>query len=155
VPPPSRGSWKAGAFAPSANADARGVDAAAFALEGFFVGAALAFDAAATFCTDSRGPDDFNGLEGALCEAPGVVFASFWFAFLPDFFAAAPRAFEGGVLADLTDPARVAFPEAALGDFLRVFLDIRLPFVAFGGSTSEPLRGLSRQAGLEPAAGQF
>jgi hypothetical protein len=113
---------------------------------------------AAIFSTDSRGPDDFNGLEGALCEAPGVVFAGFLFAFLlaflPDFVVAARRVLEGGVLADLTDPARVAFPEAALGDFLRVFLDIRLPFVAFGGSTSEPLRGLSRQAGLESAAGQ-
>jgi hypothetical protein len=41
-----------------------------------------------------------------------------------------------------------------LGDFLRVFLDIRLPFVAFGGSIMEVLRVLSRQAGIEPAAGQ-
>ena len=32
---------------------------------------------------------------------------------------------------------------AGLEDFLRDFLDIRLPFVAFGGSTMRPLRVLS------------
>jgi hypothetical protein len=30
-----------------------------------------------------------------------------------------------------------AFPEAATGDFFRVFLDIRLPFVAFSGAFRE------------------
>jgi hypothetical protein len=74
--------------------------------------------------------------------------------FLPDLFAAARRVFDGGVLADVADRVRTAFPEDALGDFLRVFLDIRLPFVAFGRSTIRELRALSRQAGIEPAAGQ-
>ena len=41
-----------------------------------------------------------------------------------------------------------------LEDFLRVFLDIRLPFVAFGGSTNRVLRVLSRAARFAPAAGQ-
>jgi hypothetical protein len=41
-----------------------------------------------------------------------------------------------------------------LGDFLRVFLDIRLPFVAFGGSIMGYCGVFSRQAGTGPAAGQ-
>jgi hypothetical protein len=69
-------------------------------------------------------------------------------------FAAARRVFAGGVLAEVTDGVRAAFPEDVLGDFLRVFLDIRLPFVAFGGSTIGELRVLSPQAGIESAAGQ-
>jgi hypothetical protein len=42
----------------------------------------------------------------------------------------------------------------ALEDFLRVFLDIRLPFVAFGGSTNRVLRVSPRPIGFAPAAGQ-
>jgi hypothetical protein len=53
---------------------------------------------------------------------------------LADFFAVVLRVLAAGVLADDFNGARVAFPEGVLGDFLRVFLDIRLPFVAFGGS---------------------
>jgi hypothetical protein len=41
-----------------------------------------------------------------------------------------------------------------LGDFLRVFLDIRLPFVAFRGSTIRVLRVASLRSGFAPAAGQ-
>jgi hypothetical protein len=55
---------------------------------------------------------------------------------------------------DVFDEARVAFPERDLGDFLRVFLDIRLPFVAFAGSTNGVLRPLPRHAGIKPTAGQ-
>jgi hypothetical protein len=73
---------------------------------------------------------------------------------LADLAAAALRVFEGGVFADVIDWVRAAFLGAALGDFLRVFLDIRLPFVAFGGSTMGVLRALSWQAGIKPAAGQ-
>jgi hypothetical protein len=51
--------------------------------------------------------------------------------------------------------ARAGVPTGALGDFLRVFLDIRLPFVAFGGSIMGVLRVLSRDAGTSPAAGQI
>jgi hypothetical protein len=39
-------------------------------------------------------------------------------------------------------------------DFLRVFLDIRLPFVAFRGSINRILRVTSRAVGFAPAAGQ-
>jgi hypothetical protein len=76
------------------------------------------------------------------------------FALLPDLFAAARRVFAAGVLADVIDWARVVFPEEVLEDFLRVFLDIRLPFVAFGGSIIGILRVLSGQNGIEPTAGQ-
>jgi hypothetical protein len=41
-----------------------------------------------------------------------------------------------------------------LEDFLRVFLDIRLPFVAFRGSTIRVLRILPQIVGFAPAAGQ-
>jgi hypothetical protein len=62
------------------------------------------------------------------------------------------------VLADRADLPRVTFPEAVLSleevvcleevlaVFLRVFLDIRLPFVAFSGSIIRLLRVVSRQA---------
>jgi hypothetical protein len=96
------------------------------------------------------GLDDFNFFDGALCDAfavgvPGCLF----FVFLPDLVAVALRAFEGAAFAGLADRARIVFPAAGVGDFLsvflRVFLDIRLPFVAFRGSTI----GLLRQAGIE------
>jgi hypothetical protein len=53
---------------------------------------------------------------------------------LPDLPAFAGPAFVGCVFADFTAAAGAALRDAGLGDFLRVFLDIRLPFVAFGGS---------------------
>jgi hypothetical protein len=86
---------------------------------------------------------------------------------VPDFFATALRVFAAGVLTGAFAPLRAAFAVAAfragvlegaladaLEDFLRVFLDIRLPFVAFGGSTNRVLRVSSRRAGFAPAAGQ-
>jgi hypothetical protein len=60
------------------------------------------------------------------------------------------RVFEDVVFAAVAERARVALPADGLGDFLRVFLDIRLPFVAFRGSIIEVLR----QAGIKPIAGQ-
>jgi hypothetical protein len=89
-----------------------------------------------------------------LCDVPEVAFPGCLFFLLADLLAVARRFFEGAGFADGFDRAGAAFPEDALGDFLRVFLDIRLPFVAFGGSIIEVLRVLSRQAGFEPAAGQ-
>jgi hypothetical protein len=74
--------------------------------------------------------------------------------FLPDFLAGTCRAFEVGFFAVSFDCAGAFFPDPDLGDFLRVFLDIRLPFVAFGGSIMELLRVLPRKAGFESAAGQ-
>jgi hypothetical protein len=44
------------------------------------------------------------------------------------------------LLADVADSPRAIFPEDALAVFLRVFLDIRLPFVAFSGSIIRLLR---------------
>jgi hypothetical protein len=65
------------------------------------------------------------------------------------------RAFATAVLTDVPDPARAAFPVAVLEDFLRVFLDIRLPFVAFGGSIMGVLRVVHRQIRIGPTAGQI
>jgi hypothetical protein len=86
---------------------------------------------------------------------------------VPDFFATALRGLAAGFLTEAFEPLRVGFALAAfrtevladpltgpLEDFLRVFLDIRLPFVAFGGSTNRVLRVSSRRAGFAPAAGQ-
>jgi hypothetical protein len=166
VLPPSRGRRKAGALAPSANTDLRGAGASAFPTGGFLAGAspvsgfaAVAFDPAAIPGADALGaevlgPGDFNCFDGALCDTLGAALPACLFVFLADVIAVARRFFEGAVFADVLDGARAAFPEDALGDFLRVFLDIRLPFVAFGGSTIEVLRVLSRQAGIKPTAGQ-
>jgi hypothetical protein len=78
----------------------------------------------------------FNFFDAALCDGAGGAFA------LTDFFADAASFGPGFVLAFWVlgvDWAR-AFRAAVLGDFLRVFLDIRLPFVAFGGSIIAMLR---------------
>jgi hypothetical protein len=80
------------------------------------------------------GREDFNGFDGALCDVDRAAFAVCLFLVLPDLAAGFGLVFEAGVFADVCDRARVVFPMAGLGDFLRVFLDIRLPFVAFGGS---------------------
>ena len=63
--------------------------------------------------------------------------------------------FAAGFLADVLEAAGTAFLAGVLGDFLRVFLDIRLPFVAFGGSIMGILRVLFWQNGFEPTAGQI
>ena len=92
-------------------------------------------------------------------DAPGE-FADF--LALLGLFAVARRAFAADVLADdladvladVADSPRAILPEDALAVFLRVFLDIRLPFVAFGGSIIGVLR-VARRAGIGPAAGQI
>jgi hypothetical protein len=97
----------------------------------------------------------FIGFDGVLCDA----FADAPPAGLPDFLPGLAddplRAFATAVLADVPDPARAAFPATVLGDFLRVFLDIRLPFVAFGGSIIRVLRAVLRQIRIGPTAGQI
>jgi len=103
-----------------------------FAAAGFFTRGFA--DSAAASTVDSPGGGDFNFLDGALCDARAAAFPCRLLAVLADFFAVVLRVLAAGVLADDFDGARVAFPEGVLGDFLRVFLDIRLPFVAFGGS---------------------
>jgi hypothetical protein len=177
VLPPSRGRLNAGAFAPSAKgkagtdrtADSAGFSAgsllgvrcltAGFSAEGLlrtecptagfaavFVGFAAVFDVLMGRGADFPGLGDFNFFDGALCDAFAVALPVCLFFVLLVLAAVAPRVFEGAVFADLADLARVALE--GLGDFLRVFLDIRLPFVAFRGSIIE----LSRQVGIEQTA---
>ena len=162
VPPPSRGRLNAGAFAPSVKGPETGAegvgrgagDPPALSTGSFRTGAttrlaAAAFGAAIAGEADFSGLDDFNFFDGALCDAFAVGLpVCFFFVLLPDLVvvlaAVALRAFEDA-FADLAGRARIVFPAAGLGDFLRVFLDIRLPFVAFRGSTI----GVLRQAGIE------
>jgi hypothetical protein len=62
------------------------------------------------------------------------------FEFLLDLVAGDRPAFEAGRLAAVFDAAGPGFREGrGLSDFLRVFLDIRLPFVAFRRSIIEVL----------------
>jgi hypothetical protein len=79
------------------------------------------------------------------------------FEFLLDFFAGGRPVFEAVRLAEAFDPGLVFRADGLPGFlrvFLRVFLDIRLPFVAFRGSINRVLRVASRAAGFAPAAGQ-
>jgi hypothetical protein len=135
--PASAGKAKAGAFAPSDNgkpaADwrcflAAGFSAAGLAAVVFFAGAFSAgfFDALA-----------LNAFDAAACDAAG------FFGDLPaDAFAAARPAPATDFRADVV----AAILEGVLGDFFRVFLDIRLPFVVFDGSIMISLPAL-RSAG--------
>jgi len=114
--------------------------------------AAAAFEAVAVRGADFPGLDDFNLFDGALCDVFAVALpVCLFFVLLLVLVAVAPRVFEGAVFADLADWARIAFPAEGLGDFLRVFLDIRLPFVAFRGSIIEVLR----QVGIEQTVRRF
>src|SRR5882757_2020698 len=84
-------------------------------------------------CPPSRGRSNGGAVWPSLRTGVGVVFAAAT-AFDEDFFTE--------TVLDVFKVARPAVLAAALrgflegfeGDFLRVFLDIRLPFVAFGGS---------------------
>jgi len=114
VLPPSRGNRNAGACAPSISTDDSRAD----------VRAAEAFDDAGLRATDS---DGLNRFDGALCEASPV-------AVMLDPTVAARLLLACFIFDDVVDGRRVGLREGVLVDFLRVFLDIRLPFVAFGGS---------------------
>ena len=93
------------------------------------------------------GRGDFNPFDGVFCDAFGAALPACLFGFLADLLAVAGRVFAAaGVLADTAVPARAAFPMGGFGDFLRVFLDIRLPFVAFAGSIIGVLRVVSRRS---------
>ena len=74
----------------------------------------------------------FNFFDGALCDAVAGCLTDF----LADVFAAVRVAPAPDFFADVL----AACLEGVLGDFLRVFLDIRLPFVAFSGSIIALLR---------------
>jgi hypothetical protein len=90
--------------------------------------------------------DDFNRFDAALCDV------------LPDCFlvdeSAAERAFAALVLEAFDDFAAPGRLGAVLGDFLRDFLDIRLPFVAFGGSIIRVLRVISGRLDSFPWLGK-
>jgi len=148
-------------MAPSVNVDLAGGDRSVFAAGGLASGfgaagatAGLSFRAGAFDDADFAGTGDFNGFDAALCETferfPSVCLL----VFLPALPATGRRAFETGFFADVADFARVASRGAGFEDFLRVFLDIRLPFVAFAGSIMGLLRVLPQRAGIELAAGQ-
>ena len=118
----------------------RPADASGFAPDGllaaglFALGlAAAAFDSAAARKVDSPARGDFDFFDGALSGVRAAALPDCLSALLPDFFAVAFRVFSG-VLPEIFAWTRVVLPEEGLEDFLRVFLDIRLPFVAFGGS---------------------
>jgi hypothetical protein len=96
--------------------------------------------------------EDFNRFDAALCDA----------AFVPvllDLLADAGCVFALRVWVD----ARVftgffldvGLPEGVLDDFFRDFLDIRLPFVAFGGSTKAVLQLSSGVPDSRPRLGNF
>ena len=160
VSPPSRGRRKAGAFEPSAKSDLRPADASGFRPDGllaaglFALGfAAAAFDSTAARKVDSSARGDFDFFDGALCDARAAALPDGLSALLPDFFTVAVRVFSGD-LPETFAWTRVVLPEEGLEDFLRVFLDIRLPFVAFGGSIMGVLRALPERAGIRPSAGQ-
>jgi hypothetical protein len=81
----------------------------------------------------------FNGFDVPLCNGLPV-------AFFADLSARVARVFPGAVFA-LTAVFAPALAEAVdLEVFLRDFLDIRLPFVAFGGSIIALLQDLSAAA---------
>jgi hypothetical protein len=126
-----------------------------FLFAGGFPASAFAdatFDCAVPCRAECFGRDGFNCFDGAKCDAFGEALRGRLPALLVDLLAAG-RIFEGGVFANLIDGLRAGWPDDVLGDFLRVFLDIRLPFVAFSGSIMGYCGVFSRRAGTEPAAG--
>jgi len=90
---------------------------------------------------------DFNRFDVALCDVPPA-------RFVPDVVAAFGRALGATVLEPFDDFAATLRFGAALGDFLRDFLDIRLPFVAFGGSIVGVLRLISSEQDSLPRLGK-
>ena len=77
--------------------------------------------------------EDFNRFDAALCDA---AFA----AVLLDVVAGARRVVAGFVVALVRVFTGRGPAEGVLDDFFRDFLDIRLPFDAFGGSTKALLQ---------------
>ena len=85
---------------------------------------------------DRAALEDFNSFDAPLCD--GLAVARF-----VD-FGAVLRLFALLVFLAFGDFAESERRDGVLEDFLRDFLDIRLPFVAFGGSTIRLLRILPR-----------
>jgi hypothetical protein len=92
----------------------------------------------------------FAVLDEGSCEAVRAELTlCLVFVFLLDLPAEGLPDFDSLPFAD-TFGAGAADPAGDLGDFLRVFLDIRLPFVAFRGS----IIALLRQTGIKAEAGR-
>ena len=88
--------------------------------------AAAAFEGAAPADLDG-----LNRLDGALCEASLTALLLDLTVVARPLLACFVWCF---LSVDAVDGARAGLRAGVLGDFLRVFLDMRLPFVAFGGS---------------------
>jgi hypothetical protein len=121
---------------------------------------------------------DFNDFDGGLCdalvEAVLAVFSGFPTAalaadlavllavllvalaagFLADVMSLRPAVLRAALAAGGFGAGVLRLLGAGLEDFVRVFLDIRLPFVAFRRSTIRVLRVLPLTVGFAPAAGQ-
>jgi hypothetical protein len=84
---------------------------------------------------DVAAEEDLNRFDVAVCDGLPVRFFDANAAFRPGFTVRVLEAF--------ADFAALGCRDAGLGDFLRDFLDIRLPFVAFGGSIIGVLQTLT------------
>jgi len=82
--------------------------------------------------------EDFNRFDAALCDVPTDPF-------LLDDFAALRLTLATLFVDALGDFSPGDRLDEVLVDFLRDFLDIRLPFVAFAGSIMRVLRGLAAE----------
>jgi hypothetical protein len=95
--------------------------------------------------------EEFNCFDAALCDPAFAMVAVDLLAgvrcVFADFVRVAARVFPVFVLA-------VGLPEGVLGDFFRDFLDIRLPFDAFGGSTETLLQSSSGVPESRPRLGK-
>ena len=136
MPPPSRGRWNDGALAPSVS------------MCDSFPDELLLRDFG-----EAEPAGDFNRFDAALCDVSlarllfdgfvvvRLLFSALVWAF--DLALAFAVLFEALVFEPFGDLARSGCLDEVLGDFLRVFLDIRLPFVAFGRSIIGELRVLA------------
>src|SRR5689334_12813972 len=103
MPSPSRGRWNAGALTPSTRT------------------CVFSTDELLLRRCDVAAEEDLNRFDVALCDGLPVRFFDANAAFRPGFTVRVLEAF--------ADFAALGCRDAGLGDFLRDFLDIRLPFV--------------------------
>jgi hypothetical protein len=108
--------------------------------------------------------EDFNRFDAPLCDLPldclllgdlADALPDILPDILADVLAADGRLPLAPVLDAFDDFAAVRRGGGVLGDFLRDFLDIRLPFVAFGGSIIRVLRVISGKPDSLPWLGKF
>ena len=106
------------------------------------------------FATRCREASALNGFCVPLCEDSARDLVDRSLGFSPAAGGAGGLAFRDGFLR-FACVARVPFPMAGLEDFLRIFLDIRLPFVAFERSVSGRVPGISPRLGSAAAVVHF